>query len=57
MRVPIYLLEKFTGHRDENGVELFYAFSARLNRATAEADFEEDINEGKVRVRKIVATK
>lgn len=57
MRTPIYLVEKFTGHRDENGVELYYTAAARLTRASAEEDFKEDIETGRVRVRKIVATK
>lgn len=57
MRTPIYMLEKFTGLRDENGVELFYVFAARLTRASAEQDYQDDIAKGSVRVRKIVATK
>lgn len=57
MRKPIYLVEKSTGLKDENGVELFYAVSARLTRGSAEADFKEAIQLGEVRVRKIYATK
>lgn len=57
MRKPIYLIEKSTGLIDENGVELFYALSARLTRGAAEADFEDQIQRGEVRVRKIYATK
>lgn len=53
----VYLIEKSTGLRDENGVELFYAVSARLTRAKAEKDFHEEIAQGTVRVRKIKATK
>lgn len=56
-RQQIYLLEKATGLRDENNVELFYAFAARLSRYAAETDFETEINAGQVRVRKIIATK
>lgn len=56
MRTPIYLVEKFTGHFDANGVELFYTVAARLTRGAAETDFEEELNKG-ARVRKIVATK
>ncbi len=56
MKVPVYLIEKFTGHVDENGVELFYTVAARLTRASAEQDFEEEIRKG-ARVRKITATK
>ena len=57
MRTPIYMLEKFTGLTDENGVELYYVFAARLTRASAENDFKDDIDKGSVRIRKIVATK
>lgn len=57
MRASIYIVEKSTGLRDENGVELFYAFAARLTRGAAETDFEEDIKLGRVRVRKLIATK
>lgn len=56
MRTPIYLIEKFTGHVDENGVELFFTVAARLTRASAETDFADEIRNG-ARVRKIVATK
>jgi hypothetical protein len=57
MKAVIYLIEKSTGLKDENGVDLYYAFSARLTRAKAEEDFEDAIKSGDVRVRKIVATK
>ena len=57
MRTAVYLLEKSTGLTDANGVELFYAFAARLTRGKAEADFKDDIALGTVRVRKIIATK
>lgn len=57
MKASIYLVEKVTGHHDENGVELFYTVGARLSRASAEQDFEDEIKQGRVRVRKIVATK
>jgi biotin synthase-like enzyme len=57
MKTPIYLLEKITGIKDENGVELCYAFGARLTREAAETDFADDIATNKVRVRKIIATK
>jgi hypothetical protein len=57
MRTPIYLVEKVTGLIDENGVELFYAVTARLTRRKAEEDFADELQQGKVRVRKIVATK
>jgi hypothetical protein len=57
MKIPIYLIEKSTGLTDENGVELFYAISARLTRGAAEVDFMEAIERGEVRVRKIYATK
>lgn len=56
MKTTVYLVEKFTGHVDENGVELYYAVAARLTRAAAEEDFAIEINNG-ARVRKIVATK
>lgn len=56
MKTPIYLVEKFTGHIDENGVELFYTVAARLTRGSAEKDFESEIQNG-ARVRKITATK
>jgi hypothetical protein len=56
MKTPIYLVEKSTGHIDENGVELYYTVAARLTRASAEQDFEDEIGNG-ARVRKIVATK
>lgn len=57
MRKPVYLVEKFTGLYDENGVELFYVFAARLTHGDAVEDFEDQINQGEVRVRKIYATK
>lgn len=57
MKTPVYLLEKVTGIFDENGVELCYAFAARLNRVAAETDFRNEIENGTVRVRKIIATK
>lgn len=56
MKIPIYLVEKATGLRDENGVELYYTVAARLTRASAEQDFATEIQNG-ARVRKIVATK
>lgn len=56
MKTTIYLIEKFTGHKDENGVELFYAVAARLTRQAAEADFAEELLKG-ARVRKLTATK
>lgn len=57
MKVTIYLIEKATGLRDENGVELYYAAAARLTRVKAETEFEEAINRGEARIRKLVATK
>ncbi len=57
MRTPIYMLEKHTGLTDENGVELYYVFAARLTRRACERDFEDEIAKGNVRIRKIVATK
>jgi len=57
MRSVVYLVEKSSGLRDANGVEVFHAVTARLTRAKAETDFEDDINQGIVRVRKMVATK
>lgn len=56
-KTPIYLLEKFTGLVDSNGVELWYTFAARLTRNAAESDYQDSIATGQTRVRKIVATK
>lgn len=56
MKVPVYLIEKATGHVDENGVKLFYTFAGRLTRAAAERDYETEIQNG-ARVRKIIVTK
>lgn len=57
MRKPFYLVEKSTGLIDENGVDLFYTFAARLTHSAAVEDFEDQIKTGEVRVRKIYATK
>ncbi len=57
MRTPIYMLEKYTGLRDENGVELYYVFALRLTRSSAIKGFEDEIANGTVRIRKLVATK
>ena len=57
MKTAVYLLEKYTGLTDENGVDLYYVFAARLTRSGAETDFADDIKTGSARVRKIVATK
>jgi hypothetical protein len=57
MKTPVYLIEKETGLFDENGVELFYTVGGRLNRVTAEEEYENEIKAGAVRIRKIVATK
>jgi hypothetical protein len=56
MRAVVYLVEKFTGHTDENGVEIYYTVAARLTRASAEEDFAGEIRNG-ARVRKIIAIK
>lgn len=53
----VYIIEKSTGLEDENGVELFYAFAARLTRGSAERDFETELETGAVRIRKLIATK
>lgn len=57
MRVPIYLVEKSTGLRDKNGVELYYTVALRLTRSKAEQDFRIQIKAGDARVRKLIATK
>ena len=57
MRSVVYLVEKSSGLHDSNGVEVFHAVTARLTRAKAEKDFADEIHQGTVRVRKIVATK
>lgn len=57
MRVPIYLIEKVTGLRDENGVQLYYAVAARLTRSAAEEEFKMAIQSGEARIRKLIATK
>lgn len=57
MRASVYMLEKHTGLTDENGVELYYVFAARLTRAACHRDFADEIEKGTVRIRKIVATK
>jgi hypothetical protein len=56
-KTPVYLVEKFTGLVDENGVELFYAIGGRLTRERAERDFEDQLHAGTVRIRKIIAIK
>ncbi len=57
MQTIIYLVEKSTGLKDDNGVELFYAFAARLTRSKAETDFKTEIESGNARIRKMKATK
>lgn len=54
---PIYILEKSTGLKDENGIKLYYAFAARLTRASAEENYGTEIKSGAIRVRKFIATK
>lgn len=56
-KTAVYLIEKSTGLRDANGVELWYTFAARLTKGKANEDFETEIQHGTVRVRKIYATK
>jgi hypothetical protein len=56
-KVPIYLIEKATGLRDEKGVDLYYVFAARLTREAAEAEYDELLTTGAARIRKIYATK
>lgn len=57
MKVVIFLVEKSTGLQDKNGVDLYYAVTARLTRAKAEEDFKSEIAQGNVRIRKMKATK
>lgn len=56
-KTAVYLIEKSTGLLDENGVELWYSFSARLTKGKAEEDFEHELNTREVRIRKMYATK
>lgn len=51
-----YLIEKATGLRDENDVELFYTFAIRLSMAAATRDYELELKTGAVRIRKLIAT-
>jgi hypothetical protein len=57
MKSPVYLVEKSSGLKDANGVELYHTVAARLTRGAAETDFKQELDTGNVRVRKIVATK
>lgn len=57
MKTVIYIIEKATGLKDENGVKLFYTVAARLTRGKAESDFTDDIQNNGARVRKLIATK
>lgn len=56
-KVPVYLVEKATGLKDENGVELYYAIAARLTRSAAETEFKTILLKGEARVRKLTASK
>jgi hypothetical protein len=58
MKVAIYLVEKYTGLRDENGVELYYAVSAWLTAEKAEQVRQGYAETGTdARVRKLIAKK
>jgi hypothetical protein len=58
MKTPIYLVEKSTGLKDENGVELFYTVTAWLNRRTAQEVCDKYIENGTdARIRKLIAKK
>jgi hypothetical protein len=55
MRTPVYLVEKSTGLKDENGVELYYTVAVKLTRGAAD-DLKDKTDEC-MRVRKLYATK
>ena len=55
MRVTVYLIEKYTGLRDDNGVELYYAVAVKLTKRAA--DELRDVYGDGARVRKLTADK
>jgi len=58
MKVSVYIVEKFTGLVDENGVELYYAVSAWLTAEKAEEVRKSYKATGtEARVRKLIAKK